>query len=206
MCFLFKKNCAEPTHPTNERGSQVHSAAAATAAATVPSSCRFMYKVFIHRNALILVCDFHPGAETLAQRFMDKQGGLLSEAFIWRVICQLLGALRATHAAGTALRNVHPSRVLYCRVGDRVRVNWVGCLDVLEFETRKQVYCVVRVLFGGVLFCFVCVGMCVYVCECVCFERLVFDFCVCAFCAFCGDLFFAWKNCVLCIMCWKRSR
>lgn len=83
--------------------------------------------------------DFHPGAETLSERFIQRQGGLLSEGLLWRLVCQLLGALRATHAAGAALRNVHPSRVLYCLVGDRVRVNWVGCLDVLEYETRKQV-------------------------------------------------------------------
>lgn len=88
------------------------------------------------------MADFHPGAETLAERFVEKQGGLISEGLIWRLVCQLLGALRATHAAGAALRNIHPSRILYNLVGDRVRVNWVGCLDVLEFETRKQVrYC-----------------------------------------------------------------
>ena len=92
----------------------------------------------MHRNALFFVSDFHPGAETLAERFVNGQGGLLSEGLIWRLVCQLLGALRATHAAGAALRNMHMSRVLYSRVGDRVRVNWVGCLDVLEFETRKQ--------------------------------------------------------------------
>lgn len=83
--------------------------------------------------------DFHPGAETLSERFIQRQGGLLSEGLLWRLVCQLLGALRAAHAAGAALRNVHPNRVLYCLVGDRVRANWVGCLDVLEYETRKQV-------------------------------------------------------------------
>ncbi|CAN0174931.1 unnamed protein product [Ectocarpus sp. 12 AP-2014] len=96
-------------------------------------------EAFLHRNALFFVSDFHPGAETLSERFIQRQGGLLSEGLLWRLVCQLLGALRATHAAGAALRNVHPSRVLYCLVGDRVRVNWVGCLDVLEYETRKQV-------------------------------------------------------------------
>lgn len=96
-------------------------------------------KAFMHRNALFFVSDFHPGAETLAERFVDRQGGLLSEGLVWRLVSQLLAALRVAHAARAALRNIHASRVLYCRVGDRVRVNWVGCLDVLEFETRKQV-------------------------------------------------------------------
>ncbi len=90
--------------------------------------------------------DFHPGAETISERFFQRQGGLLSEGLVWRLVCQLLGALRAAHAAGAALRNVHPSRVLYCPVGDRVRANWVGCLDVLEYETRKQVPTVVAFL------------------------------------------------------------
>lgn len=93
----------------------------------------------MHRNALFFVCDFHPGAETLAQRFIQRPGGLLSEGLIWRIVCQLLTALRATHAAGAALRNIHPSRIIYSRVGDRVRVNWTGCLDVLEFEAHKPV-------------------------------------------------------------------
>lgn len=96
-------------------------------------------QAFLHRNALFFVSDYHPGAETLSERFIERQGGLLSEGLIWRLVCQLLGALRATHMAGAALRNVHLSRVLYNLVGDRVRINWVGCLDVLEYETRKQV-------------------------------------------------------------------
>lgn len=117
----------------------------------------------MHRNALFFVSDFHPGAETLAERFVDRQGGLLSEGLIWRLVSQLLAALRVAHAAGAALRNIHASRVLYCRVGDRVRVNWVGCLDVLEFETRKQVggergggYDLVTFCFGMILIDFVC--------------------------------------------------
>lgn len=96
-------------------------------------------QAFVHRNALFFVSDFHPGAETLSERFIQRQGGLLSEGLLWRLVCQVLGALRAAHAAGAALRNVHANRVLFCPVGDRVRVNWVGCLDVLEYETHKQV-------------------------------------------------------------------
>lgn len=105
-----------------------------------PNTKKILFKkAFVHRNALFFVSDFHPGAETLSERFIERQGGPLSEGLVWRLVCQLLGALRAAHAAGAALRNVHPSRVLYCAVGDRVRANWVGCLDVLEYETRKQV-------------------------------------------------------------------
>ncbi|CAN0037155.1 unnamed protein product, partial [Choristocarpus tenellus] len=95
-------------------------------------------QAFLHQGALFFVSVFHPGAQTLSQRFLEKPGGLLSERLLWSMVCQLLGALRAVHAAGGALQNIHPNRVLHM-LGDRVRVNWVGCLDVLEFETRKQV-------------------------------------------------------------------
>ncbi|CAB1110773.1 unnamed protein product [Ectocarpus sp. CCAP 1310/34] len=120
-----------PEHPAITRPREVGKTETRTACGGLPVA-------FLHRNALFFVSDFHPGAETLSERFIQRQGGLLSEGLLWRLMCQLLSALRATHAAGAALRNVHPSRVLYCLVGDRVRVNWVGCLDVLEYETRKQ--------------------------------------------------------------------
>ncbi|CAN0409905.1 unnamed protein product, partial [Discosporangium mesarthrocarpum] len=95
-------------------------------------------QAFIHQGAVFFICDYHPGAQTLSQCFLEKPGGLLSEVLLWSIVCQLLGALRAAHAAGGALQNVHPNRVIIT-LGNRVRLNWVGCLDVLEFETRKQV-------------------------------------------------------------------
>ena len=56
-----------------------------------------LYNVFMEKGALFFAYMYHPGALTLKQRFVDKMGPLVSEALIWRLMIQLLSAVRLVH-------------------------------------------------------------------------------------------------------------
>jgi PAB-dependent poly(A)-specific ribonuclease subunit 3 len=88
------------------------------------------------RGAVFFAHAYHPAAQTLRQKFIDQRGGLLSEPLLWRILIQLLSAIRMTHSRGMALRVISPIHVLLTS-GTVVRVNCCGVADVVEYESRK---------------------------------------------------------------------
>ncbi|CAM9646860.1 unnamed protein product [Chrysoparadoxa australica] len=95
-------------------------------------------EAFLHHGVVFFITPYFPCAETLAQRFVERQGQLLSEKALWNFVSQLVAAITVVHGAGMACRQIDPVHVLYVGSG-RVKLNWLGVVDVLEFETRKKV-------------------------------------------------------------------
>ena len=62
--------------------------------------------------ALVLVYDYHAGAETLLHKHFNHKSLSLSEAVIWQYVIQLTSALRTLHHSGLAVRCVDMSKVL----------------------------------------------------------------------------------------------
>ena len=62
--------------------------------------------------ALVLVYDYHAGAETLLHKHFNHKSLPLSEAVIWQYMIQLTSALRTLHHSGLAVRCVDMSKVL----------------------------------------------------------------------------------------------
>lgn len=60
------------------------------------------------------------------------------ESLIWRLVVQLLSALRHVHGRGFSVRVVEPAHIILTS-GTVARFSSVGILDVLEFESRKSV-------------------------------------------------------------------
>ncbi len=63
---------------------------------------------------------------------------MLIETLIWRILVQLVSAMRLVHGRGAALRVVDSMHVLLTS-GTCVRFNCVAIPDVIEFESRKTV-------------------------------------------------------------------
>jgi PAB-dependent poly(A)-specific ribonuclease subunit 3 len=95
-----------------------------------------LYNISQERGGVFFTHAYYPSAQTLRQRFIDQRGALLSETLLWRILCQLLSALRLVHLRGMALRNVSPTHVLLTS-GTCAKFSGVGVFDVLEFESRK---------------------------------------------------------------------
>lgn len=62
---------------------------------------------------------------------------LVSESLIWSYICQLVSALYAIHTAGMACRSIDAAHILLAGQ-NRIRINGVGIIDVLEYDTKKS--------------------------------------------------------------------
>ena len=62
----------------------------------------------------------------------------LAERILWTYICQLVSAVYTIHMAGMACRSLDIAHVLLCDQG-RIRINGVGIIDVLEYDTQKSV-------------------------------------------------------------------
>jgi PAB-dependent poly(A)-specific ribonuclease subunit 3 len=102
-----------------------------------------LYGISQERGALFFAHAYHPGAETLKQRYIDprsshSQGPVISEPLLLRILIQLISGMRLLHSRGLAVRSLHPAHVLLTS-GTVARINSVGVADVLEFESRKTV-------------------------------------------------------------------
>lgn len=109
------------------------------------------YKCFLSQRALYFVHQYHPGAITLRDRFFSHAHGPLPESLIWSCLLQLVSAIRAVHGNNLALRTLQLNHVLCTQQSDlttassgpyglpklRLRINCVGVVDILEFESRK---------------------------------------------------------------------
>lgn len=98
-----------------------------------------MHGIYQERGAVFFQYAHHPTAQTLRQRFVDQRGPLINEQLLWRILIQLLSAIRAIHARNMALRIVNPIHILLT-AGTVVRFNGVGIPDVIEFESRKTLH------------------------------------------------------------------
>ncbi|XP_069129497.1 PAN2-PAN3 deadenylation complex subunit pan3-like isoform X1 [Argopecten irradians] len=65
-----------------------------------------------------------------------QHAGLLPESLIWAYVVQLSSALRAIHAAGLACRTMDPTKIIIYGKS-RLRLNCVGILDVLTFDSTN---------------------------------------------------------------------
>lgn len=91
-------------------------------------------------NSLVLVYDFHPGADTMANHIItskDSHPGLPPEETLWDYIIQLVSGLRAVHGMGLAIGYINLTKVLVTstsRHRRRVRINCCGLMDILSSE------------------------------------------------------------------------
>ena len=93
-------------------------------------------------GSLVYVYDYVDLAYTLSHWHEAHDRSALSETLLWDIALQLLSGVRAVHAAGLAVRVLHPSKVL---VGPRVRImiNCAGLLDALHhpsvWQTNREI-------------------------------------------------------------------
>ena len=95
-------------------------------------------------SSLIFVTDFHPMAETLAQKHFTgppKYGNRysttgVSEQNLWAYIVQIASALKSIHSAGLAARVLDPSKILLTSQG-RIRLNACAILDVVRADQHQ---------------------------------------------------------------------
>jgi PAB-dependent poly(A)-specific ribonuclease subunit 3 len=97
-----------------------------------------LYGVTIEKGALFFVYRYCPCAQSLKERFIDQRGPLLAESLIWRLLVQLLTAVRHVHNQGGSIRVIDATHIILTS-GTNARFSCVGILDVLEFESRKSI-------------------------------------------------------------------
>lgn len=93
-------------------------------------------------SSLIFVTDFHPMAETLAQkhftptsRFPNRHTSAhIPEAILWGYIVQIANALKAIHSAGLAARVIDASKVIMTSE-NRIRLNACAIMDIVKHDT-----------------------------------------------------------------------
>lgn len=97
------------------------------------------YKCFVAQRAVFFVHQYIPGARTLRERL----NGPLAESVLWSIISQLVSAMRTIHANSLAVRTLDMGHVLSTMDPTasrlRIRLNCLGVVDALEFETRRHV-------------------------------------------------------------------
>lgn len=95
-------------------------------------------------SSLIFVTNFHPLAETLAQRHFTPMSRYTNryvtvqvpEQTLWGYIVQIANALKAIHSAGLAARVIDPSKILLTGE-NRIRLNACAILDVIQADTHR---------------------------------------------------------------------
>jgi PAB-dependent poly(A)-specific ribonuclease subunit 3 len=98
-----------------------------------------LYRCFVSQRAVFFVHQYIPGARTLLERL----GGPLSEPVLWSCIAQLVSTIRTIHGNNLAVRVLDLRHVLSntdavaSRL--RLRLNCLGIVDALDFESRKHV-------------------------------------------------------------------
>ncbi|KAL8733118.1 MAG: hypothetical protein Q9166_002310 [cf. Caloplaca sp. 2 TL-2023] len=112
-------------------------------------------------SSLIFVTDFHPLAETLAQRHFASSyrytnrysPSHVPEQILWGYIVQITSALKIIHSAGLAARVIDASKILLTGEG-RIRLNACGILDVIQADADQILTNVQRmdlVIFGKLI-------------------------------------------------------
>lgn len=93
--------------------------------------------IFIKSGALFFLHEYMPGAKSAKEMYLDTVGPLLPESFLWDVAVSLTSAIFAVHSMQMACRCISALRVLITGRG-RVWLGSAGVMDVLEFESRKN--------------------------------------------------------------------
>ncbi|KAI4205975.1 MAG: hypothetical protein LQ346_001354 [Caloplaca aetnensis] len=96
-------------------------------------------------RSLIFVTDYHPAAETLAQRHFSPasrfsnrySSAIVPEPVLWGYIVQIASALKAIHSAGLAARVLDASKILLTGE-NRVRLNACAVLDVVQADAQPS--------------------------------------------------------------------
>ncbi|KAL8773317.1 MAG: hypothetical protein Q9209_001711 [Squamulea sp. 1 TL-2023] len=112
-------------------------------------------------SSLIVVTDFHPLSETLAQkhftslqRYANRYStSHVPEETIWGYIVQIASALKSIHSAGLAARVVDASKILLTDEG-RIRLNGCGILDIIQADAHQALADLQRLdlyLFGKLI-------------------------------------------------------
>lgn len=87
-------------------------------------------------NSLVLIYDFHPGADTAMDVFFRqspqiKHKPLMKEHVIWSFIVQITSALRAIHSHGLAYRSLDLSKIILTGK-NRIRLAGIAVKDLLS--------------------------------------------------------------------------
>lgn len=93
-------------------------------------------------SSLIFVTDYHPLAETLAQKHFTPTSRFptrhtsshIPEPILWGYIVQIANALKAIHSAGLAARVIDASKVIMTSE-NRIRLNACGIMDVVQHNS-----------------------------------------------------------------------
>lgn len=98
-----------------------------------------LHHVFCAQRAVFVVHSYVPGAISLRERL---HGQPLAEPVLWSCLVQVVSALQHLHTHNLAARTLDAAHVLSNHDPHhprrlRVRLNGMGIVDVLEFETRK---------------------------------------------------------------------
>ena len=91
------------------------------------------------KPSLFFVTDFHPLAETLAQKYFHPSSRLTSrhqplqmpEQILWHYVIQIANAIKAVHSAGLAIRILNTSKILVTDE-NRIRLNGCAIMDVVQ--------------------------------------------------------------------------
>lgn len=98
-------------------------------------------------SSLILVTDYHPLSETLAQkhftpssssRFPSRHSHQIPEQTLWSYIVQIASALKAIHSEKLAAQVLEPNKVLLTGE-NRIRLNGCAILDVVQHDTPHTI-------------------------------------------------------------------
>ncbi|OQS04864.1 hypothetical protein THRCLA_02937, partial [Thraustotheca clavata] len=95
-----------------------------------------LHRAFISHGALFFLSEYYANAQSLYSKFVQGSDSA-SETFLWSVLTQLCGALRAIHGQNIACQVVNTRRLLLTS-HNRVRISGTGVLDVLEYDTSKS--------------------------------------------------------------------
>ncbi|KAK0854701.1 PAB-dependent poly(A)-specific ribonuclease subunit 3 [Friedmanniomyces endolithicus] len=93
-------------------------------------------------SSLIVVTDYHPLAQTLAEKYFPtirsgkSSAPFVAETDLWGYLVQLANALRSVHEAGFAAQTVTATKVLLT-AKNRIRLNGCGVLDITQYEQQQ---------------------------------------------------------------------
>ena len=106
---------------------------------TVHPNIVTLRSAFVHQRALFFTHDYFAGAKTLRECYLSgAHVQPLPEPLLWSFMCQIVTALRHLHSKNLACRVLDPRHIIVTGP-NRVRINCIGILDVLEADSKKTI-------------------------------------------------------------------
>ncbi|TKX22825.1 PAN2-PAN3 deadenylation complex subunit PAN3 [Elsinoe australis] len=98
-------------------------------------------------SSLIIVTDYHPLAQTLADKHFGQTSRhparaaapLITDHELWTYLIQLASALKSIHSSGLAARLIIPQKILLTSK-NRIRLNSCGILDITQFDQQRPLH------------------------------------------------------------------